>query len=371
MSSQTKLRLLQAHEANVSLRLTTPLSTERGAQDLSADDVPAPLDERMIATAAEALESGQTHYVDVPGIPALRQAIAAYLRERTAADYQQPNVVVTAGIQESRFLTIQMIGEAFDRIAIPAVAHPGVRKAIGVRPMQTDVMAVDAETQLPTVEAVRAAIESGARLLYLESPSRLTGAVYDAETVEVLAALARDSEATVIWDQGLAPWTEKSVSLAAAPEMKDRAVLIGEAFPGTGLSSWFIAYIAAPEGLVPTMQSQKQIMAICTSTPAQYAALEASRLFGESQPRQLERLAAKRRRLADLAKAVGCHVLPGAAATLLALRFSPGEKAPALARLKEAGYAVADGADFGAPDILRLTISHGNMAEQALRALQV
>jgi aspartate/methionine/tyrosine aminotransferase len=367
MSSATIERVLRLHDENALLRsaVLPPVSTHDG--DLSADDLIVPLDERVIAAAVDALESGQTHYVDVPGIAPLRQAVAAYLSAQTGANYQQPNVIVTAGIQESRFLTIQMIGESFGRIALPAVGHPGVRKAVGVRAMQTDVIPVDPATMLAAVDGVRAALQAGARLLYLESPSRLTGAAYTAEQVAALAALARDYTATILWDQGLSPWAAAYTSLGSQPDMLEHAALIGEAFPGMGLSSWLIGYIAAPEALVPPMQSQKQIMAICTSTAAQYAALESSRLYAESLPSQVARLAAKRDQIA--AAVSGAEVMPGSTATVLALRFALDAKAAALAKLIAAGFSAADGADFGAPDILRLTISHSDAAERAVQQL--
>jgi aspartate/methionine/tyrosine aminotransferase len=369
MSSSTKARILQFHQENAFLRtpLLPPISAGDG--DLSADDLVVPLEERVIAAAAEALEAGQTHYVDVPGIAPLRQAVAAYLRGMTGADYQQPNMVITAGMQESRFLTIQMIGEHFDRIAIPVVVHPGVRKAIGVRPMKTEHLPVDQATLLPTVDAVRAALEAGTRLLYLESPSRLTGASYSPEQSIEIASLVSTYEATVIWDQGLAPWTAAYASLASNTGMVERAALIGEAFPGMGLASWHIGYIAAPAAHVQPMTSQKQIMAICTSTAAQYAALEVSKFYSDSQPAQVRRLAAKRSQIAVMASSAGIDVLAGDVATVLALRFDPAAKAGAAAALAEAGLVAADGADFGAPDTLRLTISYDDAAQSAVRQL--
>lgn len=367
MTSQTKNLILQRHSENALLNAATLSPIHQNANDLSADDLYAPLDETIIASAVEALEAGQTHYVDVPGIPPLRQAIADYLKSTAGADLKSSNVIVTAGMQESRFLTIQMVGELFDRIGVPSVVHPGVKKAIGVRPKPVDWIAVDSATLLPTPEAIRGVLEGGTRLLYLESPSRLTGSAYDAASVAAIAGLAREFQATIIWDQGLAPWTTNYASLGGQADVSDRVLLIGEAFPGVGLSSWYIGYISAPENLIPSMQSQKQIMAICTSTPSQYAALEASKRFGESAATNIQRLSSKRQQVAASA---GGSAIAGDAVNVLALRFPAGEKAAALSRLTQAGYTAADGADFGAPDVLRLTISHSDAAEAAVRVLK-
>jgi aspartate/methionine/tyrosine aminotransferase len=342
LSSQTIARILDAHAQNTLLNTPAPPLMAMSANDLSADSLYAPIDERMIESAVTALESGQTHYVDVPGIAPLRAAIAEHLAQTYGAAYVQPNVIVTAGMQEARFLTLQMIGETVERVAVPKVVHPGVRKALGVRALTLDMLDVDAQ-MLPTLDAIRATLQGGSRLLFLESPSRLTGAIYSAEAVAQIAALTAEFGATVVWDQGLAPWTDGYISLAA--HAAERTVVIGEAFPGSGLGSWLIGYIAAPEALVAPMQSQKQIMAICTSTAAQYAALEASKLYAEAQPSRRARLKAARQSAVD---ALGAAVIPGAAANILAVRTASADAA----RLQ-----AADGADFGAPDVLRLSVS--------------
>ncbi len=355
MVQSTKTLILEQHHHNTLLNAPAPPLMARTAHDLSADEQLAPLDERLIASAVDALEAGQTHYVDVPGIAPLRAAIADYLHRTLNTSYAQSNVLITAGMQEARFLTIQMIGDTFGRIAVPTVAHPGVRKALGVRALDVDLIEVD-ERALPTLASLKATLSAGARLAYLESPARLTGAAYTAAEVAAIAELAREFEATIIWDQGLAPWATDYVSLASVSANAERTVVIGETFPGMGLSSWFIGYIAAAEPLVAPMQSQKQIMAICTSTAAQYAALEASKLYADALPMQRDRLA-KLRDAGIAAIRSTQAVIPSSAVNVLALRLSRADKEALLARLTGAGYSAADGADFGAPDVLRFTVS--------------
>jgi aspartate/methionine/tyrosine aminotransferase len=175
-----------------------------------------------------------------------------------------------------------------------------------------------------------------------------------------------DSDAGVIWDQGFGPWSD-ATSLAAVDGMAARTALIGEGFPGMGLASWYISYIAAPEDWVAPMQKQKQIMAICTATASQYAALEASNLADESQSAHRQRLAGVREELVTLAEAAGMEVVGEGTACVLALR--PTNKAAAMAKLAEAGYALADGADFGAPDLMRLTVTTDGSPQAALKLL--
>ena len=300
----------------------------------------------------------------MPGIAPLREAAARLLAEQGAACHPA-NVLITAGAQEARFLALQIVGDLAGPLVLPEVVHPGVRQALGARGLPFATVAVDrAAGMLVDVEALRAALEAGGRLIYLEAPVRLTGATYSAEAWAAIAALAAEHGAGIIVDQGLAPWAEgPSAAAALAGSSLERVALIGELAPGAGLQSWQIGYIAADESWVAPMQSQKQIMAICTSTASQYAALEAMEgLAGgweELRPALLAR-AAEARAAAD---AQGLAPLPGAAGSVLAI--SPPDAATARAALEAAGYSAADGAAFGAPGVLRLAVP----ADQELAAV--
>jgi aspartate/methionine/tyrosine aminotransferase len=332
--------------------------------DLRGDQPVATLDPTVAEAAARALESGQTHYVDVPGIAPLREAAARLLAEQGAA-CRSANVLITAGAQEARFLALQILGDLAGHLVLPEVVHPGVRQALGVRSVPFITVAVDpAAGMLADLDAMRAALAAGGRLIYIEAPVRLTGAMYSAEAWATIAALARDYGAGVIVDQGLAPWAEgPSAALALAGSSLERVALIGELAPGMGLQSWQVGYVAADESWVPPMQSQKQIMAICTSTAAQYAALEAMEglagAWDELRPALLARAAAARTAAAKRELAP----LPGASGSVLAI--SPSDPAATRAALEAAGYTVADGGAFGAPGTLRLAVP----ADQELAAV--
>ena len=365
MASKTKAEILAAHEANTALNAPLLAPVAQHAKDLAADGMLSPLDERIIAASSEALEAGQTHYVDVPGIAPLRDAIADALNSSTGARYEPGNIIVTAGVQESRFLTIQKIGENFGSIRIPAVAHPGVRKALGVRKRNVISLPADPERGfLPSIGAISEAVADGCPLLYLESPSRLSGAAYSRDDIAAIGRILGESGAAAIWDQGLAPWVGGGCSsLASVEESPAQITTIGEAFPGVGLASWFIGYIAAPEDQIPAMQSQKQIMAICTSTAAQFAALEASSLFAEAHDAKLAQLRQLKSKVMAAAEAPHLNAIAGDALNIIALR-APQDTCD---KLRSAGFDFADGASFGAPNVIRLNIN--TATSDALEAL--
>ena len=59
--------------------------------EIGEPDFPTP--PHIVAAAVEALQSGQTHYVPAPGIPLLRESVAAFL-ERTGRMKVSPDRVI-------------------------------------------------------------------------------------------------------------------------------------------------------------------------------------------------------------------------------------------------------------------------------------
>ena len=343
-----------------------PMPTD--PRDLRGDQPVVPLDPMVAEAAARALESGQTHYVDVPGIAPLREATARLISEQGVI-CRPANVMITAGVQEARFLVLQILGDAAGPLVLPDVVHPGVRQAIGVRAIATLTVATDpARGMLVSPESLGAALAAGGRLIYLEAPVRLTGATYSQGEWAAIAALAAEHGAGIIVDQGLAPWADgPSAASALGSAGLARTTLIGELLPGQGLQSWQIGYIAADETWLPPLQSQKQIMAICTSTAAQYAALEAMEgsvgVRETLHPQLLERATAAR----AAAALQGLGPLPGGAGTVIAIH--PPDGAATQATLAAQGYSAADGAAFGAPGVLRLAVGPETDLAAILEAL--
>jgi aspartate/methionine/tyrosine aminotransferase len=387
-SSRTKANMI-ARLANNSLLQTPAGATcgaamRRPAYDLAVDQLTAPpgatCGAAILASSLEALERGETHYVEVPGIAPLRERLSGYLQEMGLAGTASNQVFVTAGIQESRFLALQILGEQLGRATggtgLPSVVHPGARQALGVRAREiTEIWVEPDGAMLPSPAAIETGLQAGVRLLYLESPCRLTGAVYDGATVQALAGLLETYDAAAIWDQGLAPWVEGYSSLAALPRMAERVAVIGEAWPGVGLESWQVGYIGLkPEWLEP-IRAQKQIMTICTNTASQYAAVAAEGQYAALHRDQLIRLAQVRQEAIAQAARIGVQPLPGAAVNLLALRTV--DNGLLETKLGAAGYSWANGADFGAPGacpealrrVIRLAVTLDGAITQGLAQL--
>ena len=367
MEPTTTEKIMDSHGANRLLRAPDSAQLPADERDLSADQPTSPLEAAVIDSAIAALEQGQTHYVDVPGILPLREAIVADLADRGLPGYEASAAVVTASVQEARFLSLQIIGQELQPVALPSVVHPGVRKALGIRPPEVRWLEVEeARGLLPSPDEVERALSAGAKLLYLESPSRLTGASYDAADIGRIGRSAAAHDATILWDQGLSSWTPDDASLAALAEHAGRVTLLGDLFPGVGLEGLALGFIATSAANVAGLTAMKQIISICTATAGQYAGLKVAEGYAARRRQLRTELAPRRRELVARLQSLGAEVLPGGAASHVALRASE-----ALGAALHAGSITsADGAGFGAPGVLRLAVPTEGSAGSVLEALE-
>ena len=69
--------------------------------------------------AIKSVQRGYTQYTGNRGLPALREAISRYMRERFGAEYPAENVIVTVGASEGIDLTLRAVCDAGDEILVP------------------------------------------------------------------------------------------------------------------------------------------------------------------------------------------------------------------------------------------------------------
>lgn len=311
--------------------------------------MPAPA---MTNGTIQALRNGETHYVESVGIAALRARISDWIGEISNAAFDVESVLVTAGVQEARFLAIHTLCREYGSIAIPSVVDPGVRAATEVRGLLTTEMAPGDSRRLPSLESIQTALDSGHRLIYLESPSRLTGGIYTSPETARIAKMLADSDGSAIWDQGLLPWSTANVygSLIACEGASARVLVLGEAWPGVGLESIFVGYVGlhGRTDWFGALSSMKQMISICTSVPSQYSAIEAAQIYSDSHAGQLHALNSVKRHL--VRSTPHLNYIESSTVSLLAVELDENLSNPEIIRWRERSRTV-NGANYGDPKI--------------------
>lgn len=247
--------------------------------DLAGEYGVGVLPENVIQAVEKALDVGETHYTDRPGLPALRQAVAQKLAgEQGFTVDPVTEVIISCGGQEGMYLALQVLAQPGCEVLIPdpcpAFLSKAVRQARGA-PVPVSLQAEEGFEM--KASRILEHLTGKTRLLVLSNPSNPTGAVISAEEMARIAALAQEYDLLIVSDESLDGSLAGDVrhrSVASFSEAARRTVVVGSFSRLHSLASWRVGYFAGPRSLVQPIRDLKQAMTICTSAMAQYAALE-------------------------------------------------------------------------------------------------
>jgi arginine:pyruvate transaminase len=195
---------------------------------------------------------GHTGYATVPGIPALRERVAARIAARTGVPTKPENIVITPGGQAALFaahLATCNTGDTAAFIDPYYATYPGTIRGAGAIPR---AIVTSPETAFqPTKEQLLTGTK-GARSLLVNTPNNPTGVVYSAET---LAAIAEASIANDLWlisDEvyDTQVWEGQHTSPRSLPGMLERTLVIGSMSKSHAMTGSRIGWICGPAEIV-------------------------------------------------------------------------------------------------------------------------
>ena len=224
--------------------------------------------------AAEAMDAGETHYVASAGIPELRRAIAAKLRDDNGVEVDAiGGVVVTPGGKQALFeAALALIEPGVDVLILePAwVSYVPMVELAGGRPVP---IALDPDDGFRvTAERLRAAVTPAARVLVVNSPNNPTGRVLDDDELAAIVAVAREADLLVFSDEIY----EKILfdgrqhrSIAAQPGMAERTLTFNGLSKAYAMTGWRLGYVAGPKHLIAQIEKVHSHSATCATSFAQ------------------------------------------------------------------------------------------------------
>ena len=317
--------------------------------DLTIGEHDVPTDPAILAAMDASARGGNTGYAPVPGIPALREAVARRIEARTGAPTGPENVLVTPGGQAALFAALMTACDPGERVAMIAphyATYPGTVRAAGAVPEVVPARPEDGF--LPRAEA----IPPGVRAVLVNTPNNPTGAVYPAALLAELAEAAPD--AWLISDEvyDTQVWEGAHVSPRALPGLAKRTLVVGSMSKGHAMTGSRVGWLAGPAEAVALAADLATHTTYGVAGFVQDAALHALSLGPGFEAAVAEpfrrrralalRVLAGRRGIASVPPRGTMYLMADVRATGLS-----GE-AFALRLLEERGVAVMPGESFGA-----------------------
>ena len=321
--------------------------------EIGEPDFTAP--EGVVEAGVRALRSGLTAYTATLGLPALREAIAAFYALRFGHAPDAARVVVTTGASGGLLLALAAYVDPGDEFLVPDPGYPGYRHFVRAFEGAARALPVSARSAYqPTLDMVRAAWGPRTKGLVLGTPSNPTGTLAPRAELERIADFIAARGGVLIVDeiyQGLVYGEPPSSALGLPGEV----VLVNSFSKYFCMTGWRLGWLVLPAARVRDVEKLSQHFTICAPSAAQHAALAAFEPATlevlEDRRREFERRrdflvpALERAGLAIPAHPKGAFYVYADCAQLGgdARRF-------ALEMLEETGVAATPGLDFGAND---------------------
>ncbi len=246
----------------------------------SAGEPDFPTPPHIVNAAKAALDAGRTQYTPVPGIAALRRAIAQRSAAVRGVDADESNVIVSSGAKHALYEFFQAVLDPGDEVIVPApywVSYPDQVRLAGGEPVIVPTSADNAYCLTP--KELEMAMSDRTKAVILNSPNNPTGAVYPRELLDELTRMTVSAGAFVVADEiyrDLVYEGEHVSPLSLVDEQhRDRVFVVDGVSKTYSMTGWRIGWGIGNADLIKSMIKIQGQSTSNATTFAQYGALEA------------------------------------------------------------------------------------------------
>jgi len=235
----------------------------------------------IVEAAQRACEQPRFHkYSPTPGLPELREAIAAKTARDSGYRVEPSQVLVTNGGKQAVYETFAALLDPGDEVLVPAPYWTTYPEAIALaggvmRPVPTD----ERTGFIASVEDLEAARTDRTKVVLFVSPSNPTGAVYPPDQVEEIGEWAADNGLWVVTDEiyehlvyGDAVFSSIPVQ---APRIADTCVVLNGVAKTYAMTGWRVGWMIGPKDVIGAAANLQSHATSNVCNVAQAAALAA------------------------------------------------------------------------------------------------
>lgn len=236
--------------------------------------------EHVVDAAVKAMRDGHHGYTPAPGIPALREAVAADIARYRGVEVDPDHVLVVPGGKPTMFFAILMFGEPGAEILYPNPGFPIYESVIEFSGAKAVPIPLLEEKDFSfSAENVLSQITPATRLIIINSPANPTGGTVPKEEIDKLVAgLEAHPEVAVLSDEIYSRMCydgHEHVSFLRYPEIRDRLILLDGWSKTFAMTGWRIGYSVWPDTLIEKATRLAVNCHSCVNAPTQHAGIAA------------------------------------------------------------------------------------------------
>ena len=256
----------------------TRLANEHGAINLSQGFPDFDCDPALVDAVARAMRDGHNQYAPMPGVLALRQALAMKVERCYGASFDpETEIQIVCGATAGLFATLTAFVQPGDEVVLFEPCYDSyvpVIRLCGGTPVFVSLRYPDYRVDWDEVKRV---VTPQTRAILVNTPHNPTGVAWTADDMRELTRIVDGTDVVVIGDEVYEHVIfdgRRHESLLRYPDLRSRSCVIssfGKTFHTTG---WKVGYCVAPRPILAEVQRVQQFMTFTVHTPSQIAFAE-------------------------------------------------------------------------------------------------
>ena len=251
------------------------LATETGAVNLGQGFPDFNCDPALVAAVTQAMSDGLNQYPPMPGVPALREAIATKIKALYGHEYSAASeITVTAGATQAIITAILAVVRPGDEVIVLEPCYDSYVPNIELAGGTVVRVPLTPGTFRPDFDKISAAITPRTRAILVNSPHNPSATVWSEAEMLKLQDLLAPTDILLISDEVYEHMVFDGAlhqSAARFPGLAARAFIVSSFGKTYHVTGWKVGYVAAPAPLTVEFRKVHQFNVFTVNTPVQHA----------------------------------------------------------------------------------------------------
>jgi len=273
------------HVGTTIFSVMSALAQQHGAVNLGQGFPDFDCDPRLVDAVTQAMREGLNQYPPMPGVPALREAIAAKVEALYGHRYDPGReITVTAGATQAILTAVLCAVHPGDEVIVLEPCYDSYAPNIELAGGTVVRVPLTPGTFRPDFARIAAALGPRTRAIIVNTPHNPSATVWSAAEMQLLADLLAKTNVLVIADEVYEHMVydgERHESVSRYPALAERAFVVSSFGKTYHVTGWKVGYVAAPAALSDEFRKVHQFNVFTVNTPVQHAL---ARYMADSAP---------------------------------------------------------------------------------------
>ncbi|WP_313313354.1 pyridoxal phosphate-dependent aminotransferase [Pulveribacter sp.] len=250
------------------------LAAERGAVNLGQGFPDFACDPALVDAVSRAMQDGHNQYPPMPGVPALRAAVASKIEALHARRYcANSEITITAGATQAILTAVLACVQPGDEVIVLEPCYDCYVPAIEMAGATVVRVPLTPGSFRPDFDQIAAALSPRTRLLILNTPHNPSATIWSQQEMLHLQELLAPTGVLLISDEVYEHMVfdgRQHESAARFDGLAERSFIVSSFGKTLHVTGWKVGAVAAPAALTAEFRKVHQFNVFTVNTPMQH-----------------------------------------------------------------------------------------------------